>query len=96
MTETATVNVTINAVADIANDTATTNEDTAVNILVQGNDTFENANHAITGTTNGANGTVTVNDNGTAGDSRTTSSSIRRAPTSTARIRSPIRSRRAA
>ena len=68
MTETATVNVTINAVADIANDTQTTNEDTAVNVLVQGNDTFENANHAITGTTNGANGTVAVNNNGTAGD----------------------------
>ncbi len=67
-TETATVNVTINAVTDIANDTATTNEDTAVNILVQANDTFENPNHAITGTTNGANGTVTVNNNGTAGD----------------------------
>ena len=67
-TETATVNVTINAVTDIANDTATTNEDTAVNILVQANDTFENPNHAITGTTNGANGTVTVNNNGTAGN----------------------------
>src|ERR1044072_5905972 len=63
-----TIAITINAVADIANDTATTNEDTAVNILVQANDTFENPNHAITGTTNGANGTVTVNNNGTAGD----------------------------
>ena len=68
VTETATVTVTINAVADIANDTATTNEDTAVNVLVQANDTFENAAHAITGTTNGANGTVAVNNNGTAGD----------------------------
>ena len=63
-----TVNVTINAVADIVNDTATTNEDTAVNILVQANDTFENPAHAITGTTNGLHGTVTVNNNGTAGD----------------------------
>ena len=68
VTETASVNVTINAVADIAGDSATTNEDTPVNILVQANDTFENATHAITGTTNGANGTVTVNINGTAGD----------------------------
>jgi hypothetical protein len=68
VTETATVNVTINAVADIVNDTASTNEDNAVNILVQGNDTFENPTHAITGTTNGANGTVSVNNNGTAGD----------------------------
>src|ERR1044072_4849435 len=63
-----TIAITINAVADIANDTATTNEDTAVSILVQANDTFENPNHAITGTTNGANGTVTVNNNGTAGN----------------------------
>ena len=68
MTETATVNVTINAVADIADDTATTDEDTAVNVLVQANDTFESPAHAITGTTNGAHGTVTVNNNGTAGD----------------------------
>ena len=67
VTETATVNVTINAVADIADDTATTNEDTAVNVLVLANDTFEGT-EAITGTTNGANGTVTVNNNGTAGD----------------------------
>ena len=65
--ETGTVSVTISAVADIAGDTASTNEDTAVNILVQGNDTFENAGHAITGATNGAHGTVTVNNNGTPG-----------------------------
>ena len=39
-----------------------------VNVLVQANDTFENPAHAITGTTNGANGTVAVNNNGTAGD----------------------------
>jgi FKBP-type peptidyl-prolyl cis-trans isomerase 2 len=67
-TETATVNVTINAVADIANDTATTGEETAVNILVQANDTFENPNHAITGTTNGLHGTVAVNNNDTPGN----------------------------
>ena len=48
VTETATVNVTVNAVADIANDTATTNEDTAVNVLVLANDTFEGT-PAITG-----------------------------------------------
>ena len=66
-TETATVSVTVDAVADIVNDTATTNEDTAVNVLVLGNDTFEGT-EAITGTTDGTNGTVAVNDNGTAGD----------------------------
>ena len=67
VTETATVSVTINAVADIVADTATTNEDTAVNILVLGNDNFEST-PAITGITNGAHGTVAVNINGTAGD----------------------------
>ena len=66
-TETATVSVTVTAVADIVDDTATTNEDTAVNVLVLGNDTFEGT-AAITATTNGAHGTVAVNNNGTAGD----------------------------
>ena len=66
-TETATVSVAVNAVADIAGDSATTNEDTAVNVLVLGNDNFEGT-PAITATTNGADGTVAVNDNGTAGN----------------------------
>jgi len=44
----AVVNVTVSAVADIANDTFTTDEDTPVNIVVDGNDTFENAGHVIT------------------------------------------------
>ena len=35
------MSVTVNAVADIANDSATTNEDTPVNVLVLANDTFE-------------------------------------------------------
>ena len=39
-TETATVNVTINAVADVNDDTLTTNEDTAGTINVLTNDTF--------------------------------------------------------
>nr|WP_275066890.1 tandem-95 repeat protein [Achromobacter spanius] len=43
-----TVTVTVAAVADIADDTITTNEDTTVNIAVVGNDSFENAGHAIT------------------------------------------------
>ena len=67
-TETGTVGVTISAVADIAGDTASTNEDTPANILVQGNDTFENPAHAITATSNGAHGTVAVNNNGTPGN----------------------------
>ncbi|MDX3988064.1 MAG: tandem-95 repeat protein, partial [Achromobacter sp.] len=43
-----TVNVTVAAVADIANDSVTTLEDTTVNIAVNGNDSFENAGHAVT------------------------------------------------
>ncbi len=61
------VAITIGAAADIADDVASTNEDTAVDIDVLANDSFEGT-PAITGTTNGANGTVTVNDNGTPGD----------------------------
>src|SRR5205085_1229886 len=41
VTETATVNVTVNAVADIANDSATTSEDTAVTTSDLANDSFE-------------------------------------------------------
>lgn len=67
-TATDTINITITAVQDAFNDTATTNEDTAVNIPVFGNDTFEASNEAITAFTQGANGTVTLNNNGTAGD----------------------------
>ena len=67
VTETATVNVTVTAVADIANDSATTSEDTAVNILVQANDSFENAGHAITATGAASHGTVSINNNGTPG-----------------------------
>ena len=37
----ATASINVSAVADIAADTATTNEDTAVNVLVLANDTFE-------------------------------------------------------
>ena len=83
--------MTVNAVADIVNDNATTNEDTPVNILVLGNDTFEDAGRQITGTTNGTHGTVTINDNGTAGNPPTISSSTRPTPTSTAPTPSPIR-----
>jgi hypothetical protein len=44
----AVVNVTVTAVADIANDTVTTAEDTAVTIAVAANDSFENGGHVIT------------------------------------------------
>jgi uncharacterized repeat protein (TIGR01451 family) len=63
----ATASITVTAVADIADDTATTDEDTPVNILVLGNDTFEGT-PAITGTTNGTNGATAVNNNGTPGN----------------------------
>jgi Ca2+-binding RTX toxin-like protein len=68
-TETATVNVTLSAVVDIANDNATVNEDSgATTINVLANDTFENAGRSITAVTQGTNGTVAINNNGTAGD----------------------------
>ena len=63
-TSTATVNVTVTAVADIANDTATTNEDTAVTTSVLANDSFEGT-PVVTAVTQGTNGTVTNNNDGT-------------------------------
>src|SRR5207344_2332152 len=62
--ETATVNVTVNAVADIAADSATTNEDTAVTTNVLANDTFEGT-PVVSAVTQGSNGTVTNNNDGT-------------------------------
>jgi hypothetical protein len=62
-----TISIAINAVADIANDAATTNEDNAVNILVLANDSFEGT-PAITGVGPAAHGTVTINNNGTPGN----------------------------
>jgi VCBS repeat-containing protein len=64
VTETATVNVTVNAVADIANDSATTNEDTAVTTSVLANDSFEGS-PVVTAATDGAHGTVTFNGTST-------------------------------
>ena len=55
VTETATVSVTVNAVADIAGDSATTNEDTAVTTTVLANDSFEGT-PVVTSVTQGANG----------------------------------------
>lgn len=67
VTETATVSVNLAAVADIAPDTTTTNEDASVDILVQANDSFENANRMIS-VIGMSGGTAVVNDNGTASD----------------------------
>ena len=48
--------------ADIADDSATTSEDTAVTTLVLANDSFENAGRALTAVTQGAYGTVAILD----------------------------------
>ena len=60
-----------NALPTAVDDTATTNEDTPVNINVLANDTFGGdgpSSSPITVTTNPSHGTATVNDNGTAND----------------------------
>ena len=62
-TDTATVNITINNVNDIADDTQTTNEDVASTINVLANDSF-GPNASITSVTNGTNGTVSIGSNG--------------------------------
>ncbi|MDZ7842932.1 MAG: tandem-95 repeat protein [Gammaproteobacteria bacterium] len=64
VTETATVNVTVNAVVDIADDTQTTDEDTANTVDVLANDSFEGT-PSVTAVTQGTNGTVANNNNGT-------------------------------
>ena len=64
LTETATVNVVVNQVADVLADIAVTNEDTAVNINVSANDTFSTLS-SVTSVTQGANGRVVLEANGT-------------------------------
>jgi acylphosphatase len=64
VTETATVNVTINPVIDITDDTVVTDEDTAVTTSVLANDDFEGS-PVVTGVTQGAHGTVVNNNDGT-------------------------------
>ena len=63
-TETATVNVTVNAVVDVTDDTLTTNEDTAGTLNVLTNDSF-GAGAPVTAVTQGANGTVAFLADGT-------------------------------
>ncbi|MDP2677450.1 MAG: cadherin-like domain-containing protein, partial [Rhodoferax sp.] len=60
VTETATVNVTVTPVADIADDVANTLEDTPVITSVLANDNFSGTT-TISAVTQGAHGTVTVN-----------------------------------
>src|SRR5207253_308321 len=64
VSETATVNVTVTAVADIANDSATTSEDNAVTSTDLVNDSFEGSPR-VTVVTQGAHGAVVNNDDGT-------------------------------
>jgi len=63
LTETATVTVTVNPVADVVDDSDSTNEDTSVTITVLANDTFEGTPDvtAVETGTSAANGTVTLN-----------------------------------
>src|SRR6185437_6465394 len=65
VTETATVNVTIDPVADIVDDSDSTNEDTAVTTNVLANDSFEDAGAAVTSVTQGSHGSVVNNNDGT-------------------------------
>ncbi|MCF6182094.1 Ig-like domain-containing protein, partial [Lutibacter sp.] len=65
-TATATVIVTVNPVADVQDDTATTDEDTAVIISVLDNDGFDPSSEIeVTDVTTPLNGTVVINDDGT-------------------------------
>jgi VCBS repeat-containing protein/CshA-type fibril repeat protein len=64
VTETATVNVTINPMVDIADDVAVTDEDTAVTTDVLANDSFEGS-PVVSAVTQGAHGTVVNNNDGT-------------------------------
>jgi Ca2+-binding RTX toxin-like protein len=65
----AAASITINAVADIVNDSVTVNENSGANALaLLSNDTFENPGRAITGVTAASHGTAVINDNGTPGN----------------------------
>ena len=61
----ATVSVTVEPVADIADDTVSTNEDAAVTTNVLANDSFESAAASVTAVTQGTHGAVTINVDGT-------------------------------
>ena len=59
-TATATLAITVTPVADVKDDRATTHAGDPVTVDALGNDSFSNADRAITGVTNGAHGTVTI------------------------------------
>ncbi|QJW83477.1 tandem-95 repeat protein [Ramlibacter terrae] len=61
-TATRTINLSVTPVTDIATDTASTTEDTAVVTDVLANDSFEGAGRVISSVTNGAHGAVTIVD----------------------------------
>ncbi|HEY8358775.1 MAG TPA: tandem-95 repeat protein, partial [Ramlibacter sp.] len=61
-TSTQVISLTVSAVADIAANAATVNEDGSVTRNLLANDSFENAGATIVGVTQGANGTVTIVD----------------------------------
>lgn len=63
-TATAVLRITVTPVPDIVPDTTTTERDTPVRIPVLDNDDFEGRNPRVTGTTPPANGTVTINPDG--------------------------------
>ncbi|WP_121053310.1 Ig-like domain-containing protein, partial [Lacinutrix venerupis] len=65
---TATVTVTVTPTPDAEDDTATTEEDTPVDIDVLDNDDLGTEPTTITAVTTPANGTATINDNGTPAD----------------------------
>ncbi|WP_236642010.1 Ig-like domain-containing protein [Dokdonia sinensis] len=64
-TETATVTVGVNPIADVVDDADSTPEDTPVTVDVLANDTFEGTMNEVTDVTDPANGTVTINADGT-------------------------------
>ena len=69
LTATATVSVTVNAVADIVADNVTVAQDSgAKNLNLVANDTFENTARAITAVGAAAHGTTVINDNATPGN----------------------------
>ena len=59
-TATATLVITVTPVVDVKDDRATTHAGDPVTVDALGNDSFSNADRAITGVTNGAHGTVTI------------------------------------
>jgi VCBS repeat-containing protein len=58
VTETATLTLTIDAVADVADDAAATAEDTPITVDVLANDSFENGGRTLTAVTPAANGAI--------------------------------------